>query len=305
MLQKIKYIFERYWHLIFILFCLIIIICTGVSEYNLHVNYEQAQKEISSGNLTKRELHKNGILVLCYHRVSQSNKNFSTRLALDLSNNEQLHEYTVTKNQLKNQIKFFQKNHVRIISIQKAIQLIKSNKKLTHKYVVFTFDDVDRTILDNVDPLFKEMGDLPYTVFIVTGNTGRYDNGTELATWKELKKIIHNSNVTLGVHTNNMHYLSNNKPVLLYKKNYNKFVRDYKKSEKVIKKHTGKTSPYFAYPYGAGTPREQRYLAKHGMYTFSLQNGIIVSGQDLSQPLPRTMIDPKSWKNVVVKWVKY
>ena len=67
--------------------------------------------------------------------------------------------------------------------MEKAIELVKSNKPLKHKYVVFTFDNVDSTLSTNVYPLFKKMGNLPYTVFIVTSNTGRYDNGTRLATW--------------------------------------------------------------------------------------------------------------------------
>lgn len=304
MLQKIKMFFQKSWHVIFVLICISIVIFMGISEYKAKEAQIHVQKEISSGKLSQQELHSNGILVLCYHRVSYSNKDLSTKIALDLSNNEQLHEYTVSKGQLKRQVEYLQKHDVRIISVQKAISLIRSNQPLKHKYVVFTFDDVDRTVVDNVKPLFHEMGNLPFTVFVVTGNTGRYDNGTELATWKVLKEIIGQKNVTLGVHTNDMHYLSGNTPALKVKGNYHKFVKDYYKSEKVFKEHIGHKTPFFAYPYGEGTPREQRFLAQHGMYTFSLQNGVIQQGQDLSQPLPRTMIDSKAWNQIVKKWVE-
>lgn len=303
MKQKTRVFWQKVWHVFFILMCIVMVILMGISEYNQKEKQMHIQKEISSGKLSKSELHENGILVLCYHRVSNSNSDFSTKMALELSNNEQLHEYTVSKAQLKYQIKYLKKHDVRIISMQRAMEMVKNNEPINHKYVVFTFDDVDRTIVDNVNKLFKEMGNLPYTVFIVTSNTGRYDNGTELATWSELKKIRDEKNVTFGVHTDDMHHLIKNKPALSYAKNYDQFKKDYYRSEKIMKKHIGHTTPYFAYPYGEGTPREQKFLYDHGMFTFSLQNGIIVEGQDLSQPLPRTMIDNKTWNNVVKKWV--
>lgn len=147
------------------------------------------------------------------------------------------------------------------------------------------------------------MGNLPYTVFIVTSNTGRYDNGTRLATWKQLRKVLRNPNATIGVHTNNMHYLIDNEPALKYAKNYNRFKKDYQKSEKIIEEKTGHRTSNFAYPYGEGTNREQRYLVDHGMITFSLDNGIATPGYDLSQPLPRTMVDNHSWNDIIKKWV--
>ena len=116
-----------------------------------------------------------------------------------------------------------------------AIKLIRANKPLKHKYVVFTFDDVDSTLTSNVYPLFKKLGNIPYTAFIVTSNTGRYDNGTRLATWHQLRKVLRNPDVTIGVHTNNMHYLIDNKPALKYARNYSKFKIDYRKSEQIIK----------------------------------------------------------------------
>lgn len=201
------------------------------------------------------------------------------------------------------QVRYLKKHGVRIISMEKAIQLVKANKPLKHKYVVFTFDDVDSTLSSNVYPLFKKLGNIPYTAFIVTSNTGRYDNGTRLATWRQLQKVLRSPNVTIGVHTNNMHYLIDNKPALKYARNYSKFKKDYQKSERIIKKKTGHYTPYFAYPYGEGTNREQRYLVNHGMVTFSLDNGIVTPGYDLSQPLPRTMVDEHSWNDVIKKWV--
>lgn len=301
-MQIIKKFFEKFWHWIFIVLCLSIIVLSFNAEHREQIEQQHTTREISNGKLTKQELHENGILVLCYHRVVNSNL-LSDKLALALSNNDQLHEYSMPIKKLTYQIHYLKKHHVQIISVQKAVELIKANHPLKHKYVVLTFDDVDSTLSTNVYPLFKKMGNIPYTVFIVTSNTGRYDNGTRLATWPQLKKVLHNPAVTIGVHTNDMHYLVNNKPVLKYASNYRRFQRDYLKSEKIIKQKTGHTTPYFAYPYGEGTDREQHYLANHGMITFSLDNGIMTQETDLTQPIPRTMVDNHSWNQVIKKWV--
>lgn len=301
-MQIIKKFFEKFWHWIFIILCLSIIGLSFNAEHQEQVEQQHTTREISNGKLTQKELHENGILVLCYHRVVNSNL-LSDKLALVLSNNDQLHEYSMPIKKLAYQIRYLQRHHVQIISMQKAVTLVKSDHPLKHKYVVLTFDDVDSTLSTNVYPLFKKMGNIPYTVFIVTSNTGRYDNGTRLATWSQLRKVLHNPAVTIGVHTNDMHYLVNNKPALKYASNYHHFQKDYLKSEKIIKQKTGHTTPYFAYPYGEGTDREQRYLANHGMITFSLDNGIMTQETDLTQAIPRTMVDDHSWNQVIKKWV--
>lgn len=63
-----------------------------------------------------------------------------------------------------------------------SIKLIKTNRPLKHKYVVLTFDDIDETLTSNVYPLFNKLGNISYTIFVVTSNTGQYDNGMRLAT---------------------------------------------------------------------------------------------------------------------------
>ncbi|KRM52921.1 polysaccharide deacetylase family protein [Ligilactobacillus araffinosus] len=301
-MKKIGQFIQHFWHWIFIILCLIIIGGSFYSEHLDQVKQQHEAREVSSGQISNQQLHENGILILCYHRVV-NNHTFSSRFALTLSNNDQLHEYSMPVDKLAYQIHYLKDHGVRIIPISTAVKLIKENKPLKHKYVVLTFDDVDSTLTSNVYPLFKKLGNIPYTAFIVTSNTGRYDNGTRLATWKQLHKVLKSPNVTIGVHTNNMHYLIDNKPALKYARNYPRFKKDYQKSEKIIKKKIGHRTPYFAYPYGEGTKREQKYLADHDMVTFSLDNGIVTPGYDLRQPLPRTMVDEHSWNNVIKKWV--
>lgn len=301
MFKAITRLIKRYWHTVFIAICFALVAVIGYQEYQAFVEQQTVQREVSIGHLTNREIHSNGILVLCYHRVARQSL-FRT-ITLTLSNNDQIHDYSVTQQQLTRQLLFLKRHRVRIISMNEAIKLAKQSKPLRHKYVTLTFDDVDATLPENATPVLNRLGHLPYLAFIVTGNTGRYDNGTRLATWPQLKKMQNKSNVMFGVHTYNMHRLRDNKPLLMYAKNYRWFTKDYWQSEQALKKHVGYKSQYFAYPYGEGTNKEQQYFVRHGMITFSLTNAIIEPGQDLTQPLPRTMIDGDAWQKIVRPWV--
>ncbi|WCL70428.1 polysaccharide deacetylase family protein [Lactiplantibacillus plantarum] len=68
--------------------------------------------------------------------------------------------------------------------------------------------------------------------------------------------------------------------------------------------YLGKEAAFFAYPYGSETPRVQRYLDNRNVTTFSLNIGLINEQTDITHSLPRTMIDKRTWHNVVVPWVK-
>lgn len=126
-MNKIKQFFQRSWHWIFILICILIIGITGYSEYQAKIEQQHVDCEVSSGKIPKQQLHQNGVLFLCYHRVVK-NQLFSDKFALAVSNNDQLHEYSVPVSELDSQIRYLKKYGVRIISMQKAIQLIKADK---------------------------------------------------------------------------------------------------------------------------------------------------------------------------------
>lgn len=293
---------KKFWHQIFILLSIGFILLMAVIEINDKQQQAHQQQEMSSGKLVKTSANRNGILVLCYHRILAGDGT-GEKLALTISNNEQLKEYSVTANQLSHQINYLRKKHVQIISLPQAIQLIRQKTPLKHKYVVFTFDDIDTTIYANAWPVLKRLK-VPFTNFIITGNTNRYDNGTKLASWSQIETMGKSRQINFGIHTNNMHYLVENRPMLSYEENYPQFTKDFNKSEKLLKQHLGYQSRYFAYPYGSGTLSEQKFFANHQIISFSLEIGIINSQQNLATPLPRTMVDQNSWKNVVENWVK-
>lgn len=91
---------------------------------------------------------------------------------------------------------------------------------------------------------------------------------------------------------------------MIKKGNFKVFKKDFKRSVNKIEKHTGRDPHFFAYPYGEGTPQIQKYLVSQKFITFSLNNGIIDQKTDLTDSLPRTMVDRTSWKDVVKQWVR-
>lgn len=292
---------KKHWHFFFILICSILAVGVSANQYYKAAAANHVQTEISKGHLDKSSLHKNGILILCYHRVLRNDA--YDKLAESISNNAQLHEYQISTKTLISEINYLQKHHVRIIPLAEAIKLVTTQTKLHHQYVVLTFDDFDNTVAENVNDVLSKRH-IPYTVFVITGKTGYYDGGTALATWSQINTMAKNPDVTFGLHTNNMHYLVDNKGVLTLNANYHTFQKDYHTSQKVLHAYLHRYGHFFAYPYGEYNDRVQRFLVHEGIITFSLVNSVLTPNTDLTQPVGRTMISANTWRDVVQKWVR-
>jgi len=250
--------------------------------------------------LTSRDATvKNGIMVFCYHRILNNN-DMMVKSVEALTPNNQLHVYNVNLSEFKKQMRFLRQHHIKVISTAQMAQMLKNNRPIHGKYVVLTFDDIDRTMTENAAPVMKHYG-YPFTASIITGNTGSYIGGEQLATWPQILKLRQSagSKMTLGVHTNNMHYLIKGTPAFNLKKNYSKFTSDYATSQKVMKQKTGHTSAIFTYPYGSGTPIVQNFLVHQpGLKViYTLNNGIVTDENDL-QLAPRMIITKNSWPSI-------
>lgn len=262
---------------------------------------KQEQKDISSGTLRRNERQKNGIMVLCYHRVIKDD--LGNNIIKMFTNNSQIHEYSVNVSTFKTQLNYLKKHHVRFISIQEMISLLKRHKSFKHQYVVMTFDDFDKTVYDNGAPILNAYK-IPYTIFVVTGITGEYNGGTKLASWAQIREMSRSKLVTVGVHTDHLHYLVHNKSAVVAPGGYNDFKQDYRRSQRKVSHYLGKQTEFFAYPYGTENEKVQNYLVSHGVVSFSLNIGLIDQKTSLTNSLPRTMIDQNTWRNVVVAWVR-
>lgn len=294
---------KKSWHLVYILIFIIAVLISVRLAYAQKIAENESKREISTGKLAKSQEKRNGIQILCYHRVIKSN--WLTTVTKGLSNNNQIHEYSVTLPTFKHQLATLKKHHVRIISMRTAEKMLKTNEKFSHQYVVITFDDCDQTVFENAIP-YLEKEQLPYTLFIITGQTNQYNRGSQMEDWPEIKALQKKSKlVTFVLHTNNLHYLVENKPALMLPENYQAFKKDLRTAQKKFRTELNLKSNLYAYPYGEATNRIQKYLKKHGYLTFSLDTGIIDDDPATKQgALPRIMVTDKAWKQGVLKWLK-
>ncbi|MFC6182196.1 polysaccharide deacetylase family protein [Lactiplantibacillus daowaiensis] len=246
---------------------------------------------------------KNGIIIFCYHRILKNTA--GVQLSKVLSSNSQLHDFDVPADQFAKQMAYLHRHHVKVISSAQMAKMKASGQPIKGKYVVLTFDDIDRTTIDNALPIMKKYH-MPFTTFIITGNTGRYREGTQLATWSQIKaaKKSAGSLMTLGLHTHDMHYLTKKfTPIFDQPNEYHHFTKDFATSKRELKAHMGVNAQMFAYPYGSGPERINHFLSKQhltqGIATLDVG---IVTDQTAMTNLPRMIVNSNSWPSIE-KWV--
>lgn len=242
---------------------------------------------------------KNGIMVFCYHRILNDH-DVMVKSVEALTPNNQLHVYNVNLSAFKKQMQFLHQHHIKVISTAQMVTMLKTHQPIHGKYVVLTFDDVDRTMAENAAPVMEHYG-YPFTASIITGRTGQYIGGEQLATWHQIQQLrkTMGSQMELGVHTNNMHYLVKGTPAFNVRRNYVKFQKDYVTSQQVMQRQTGHQTSIFTYPYGSGTPMVENFLVKQPelKVIYTLNNGIVTDANDL-RLTPRMIITENSWSSI-------
>lgn len=243
--------------------------------------------------------NKNGIIIFCYHRILKNTPGVD--ISRVLSSNSQLHDFDVPADQFASQMTYLHKHHVKVISSAEMARMKASHQPIKGKYVVLTFDDIDRTMIDNALPTMKKYH-LPFTVFIITGNTGRYREGTQLATWSQIRGAKKQAGdlMTLGLHTHDMHYLTKKfNPIFDQPKEYHRFTQDFATSKREMKQHMGINADMFAYPYGSGPDRINRFLSRQHLTSgiATLNVGIVTDQTSMNQ-LPRMIINHESWPSI-------
>ncbi|WP_125767431.1 polysaccharide deacetylase family protein [Lapidilactobacillus wuchangensis] len=242
-----------------------------------------------------RQNSEDGIAVLCYHRVLNNTK--TVKLSRYLSGDEQLHMFNVPLDQFAAQMKYLKTQRVKVISIAEMLALIKQGP-IKGKYVVITFDDIDRSLLDNALPILQEY-QFPFTAFVVTGMTSYYIDGSQMASWDQIGEIAALPGATIGLHTHDQHYQIDGQPILAKTNQLPAFKKDYRKSQQLIAhKILAAPAQYFAYPYGQTNQPLSDYMMRDGIQAiFTLDGGIVTAKSDLAT-LPRYVVNQHSWRNI-------
>lgn len=113
----------KLWHRLFVVVFLVLSVLVIKNTYQKSVDQEQDKKDVSEGTLKKAEQRKNGIMVLCYHRIVKDN--LSNNVIRKLTNNSQIHEYAIDVNTFQKQLDYLKKRGVRFISMQQMLEMVK------------------------------------------------------------------------------------------------------------------------------------------------------------------------------------
>lgn len=264
---------------------------------------EQHAMQESYALPAKYEKMSNGIMVLCYHRILGDN--WQTQLIRGLSPNSQLHEFNVPADKFADQMAYLHRHHIKVISADTMARMVHQDQPIRGKYAVLSFDDIDRTVLDHAVPVMNKYK-FPFTAFIITGNTGQYREGTQLATWKQIQAAqkITGGRMTLGLHTHNMHHLNAHmQPVFMQPHYYGKFKKDFNRSRQELTAHTGTHPDSFAFPYGSGTTAINRFLASQKLaWVATLDTGLVTDNTNLNET-PRVIVNSDSWPSIA-RWFR-
>jgi peptidoglycan/xylan/chitin deacetylase (PgdA/CDA1 family) len=99
---------------------------------------------------------KPGIIILYYHRLSSSNE-------------KKIHPDSIKVDIFKEQMRYLSKNYT-FITLNQAVELLEKNIELDKNYMVLTFDDGYKSLLDYWDDEIKSMNLKP-TVYIIAEHT--------------------------------------------------------------------------------------------------------------------------------------
>ncbi|MGX7043049.1 polysaccharide deacetylase family protein [Leuconostoc holzapfelii] len=240
---------------------------------------------------------KDGVIVLAYHRILKDNQvvNFAQRV----SKNPQLQEYNVSQAVFNAQMAWLKQERISVWSSDELLAHIKAND-IKGKHVVITFDDIDTTLPRNAaNVLFEKQ--FPFTFFVITGQVGKNLDGEQLASWPEIEKLSQRHGVTVGLHTNDLHYQVNNQPVLAtHQVSQRDIIKDYKQSRTKIKAQLNRQPNVFAYPYGRANKTLTRYMMTHGVKgIYLLEPGIVTNdAQHIQQQIPRFIITDQNFKQL-------
>ncbi|MDN3201484.1 polysaccharide deacetylase family protein [Enterococcus faecalis] len=272
----------------------IIMFCTYIFSQT-----EQLIKNEKTPDFSYRRLpDEDGVIILCYHRVLEDNVVVNS--VSKISQNSQLHRFNIFLNDFKQQIKDLKKRKVSIFTMKQFIEKCEK-KELTGRSVVITFDDVDVTLPNNVFPIL-EKENIPFTAFIITGKTGKNLSGSQMASWGQIKTLAKSRIATFGLHTHDLHYQENGKPILSTNLSKEVMIHDYKESQKKFEEQLGYQSTYFAYPYGAKNQYLTNYMNKDRIKgIFSLETGIATNETQLID-VPRLIVTNENWQ-ALLQWL--
>jgi peptidoglycan/xylan/chitin deacetylase (PgdA/CDA1 family) len=207
-----------------------------------------------------------GVIVLCYHNVSDKGGNL----------------YTISPEEFENQIKYMIEKGYTSITIDDLYDYYFNGKSIPKKSVLITFDDGLKGVYEFAYPILKKYG-FKATFFVIVSRVGRVSSYVD---WDNLKEMVNSGVFSIGSHTFDSHrtHISNGKFVSIisqkrddedFENFKNRVVEDLKKSKEEIEKNIQKKTISFAYPYGEYSKDTVEFLKESGfIFGFTTYKGI-------------------------------
>jgi peptidoglycan/xylan/chitin deacetylase (PgdA/CDA1 family) len=134
------------------------------------------------------------------------------------------------------QMNYLKKNGFKVISLDELVESIKSERRLSRKSVVITFDDGYEDNYTNAYPILKKYG-FPATIFLVSDSID-----TEGFLTADQIVEMHNNRIDFGAHTRTHAYLPDH--------SREKQLDEIGNSKKILEDKFHFDIDYFAYPNG-------------------------------------------------------
>ena len=201
-------------------------------------------------------------VILQYHHVSDSTPSSTS----------------ISPAQFEQHMQYLADNGFAVVPLSDIVNAIKQQQTLKDKTVAITFDDAYLDILTNGKPILDRFG-YPYTVFVNAGPVERQQKN--YLSWQQLKQMADDGAI-IANHGYEHDSLTRTPKAMDEGKWLAEYEHSLERSEQLIKRHTGKSWRYFAYPYGEFTPQIQQWLKQNNYTGFSQQSGAVGLATDLT-----------------------
>lgn len=220
----------------------------------------------------------NSVVVLMYHNVDR-----------DLTGHG-----AISPEKLIQQLDLLRKKGFHFIPVDRLAAFLTKKGTVPDNAVVLTFDDGYQEVYGNVYPILKKR-QIPATIFIMGGVIGKPGS----LTWQQVKEMDSGGLVTIGGHTYGTHTLvqcgmKRTQPATVARiynpatkkqetlpQYISRMTADSNREQQIFQSRLGHKTKYYAYPYGAYTPKLIEILQKSGYrYLFTVIRGINSASQD-------------------------
>lgn len=169
------------------------------------------------------------------------------------------------------------KAHYTVVPLTQLVNAAKGKGSVPDNAVAITFDDGYENILQSGHPLLKKHG-FPYTVFINPDVIGEQANQLD---WQQIK-LMQTEGATFANHTMDHLHLLEKQAGESEQAWLARIWQNITDAEAALKKHTGQSLKYLAYPFGEYNQVLAAKLSENGYTAFGQHSGAVGTFSDMT-----------------------